>query len=161
MASVGVAYAAAAPLTGNRIHDNATGVVSTVAGNVNGLGFVGVSTPNQIFRNTTGVQPHRPDAEPARVQQHDGRHRLRHSRRHRYDDSPMSSKPTRPVSLSTARCNTTASSAARPDSLRSAIKSSITTFSTPVHDFTSRDRQECTCRSFPTRSTVRRPATSC
>src|SRR5262249_15184286 len=54
-ASVGVSYAAAADLSGNRIRDNATGVVSTVGG-ASGLGFVGVSAPNRIYRNTLGVQ---------------------------------------------------------------------------------------------------------
>jgi len=54
--SVGVAYSAAAPLNGNRIHDNTTGVISTVAGTTNGLGFVNVGLPNENFRNVTGVQ---------------------------------------------------------------------------------------------------------
>ncbi len=54
-ANVGVAYSAAATLSANRIHDNVTGVVSTVGGNVNGLGFVGMADPNDIYANTTGV----------------------------------------------------------------------------------------------------------
>lgn len=53
--AVGVAYQAAAALSGNRIADNATGVLSLVAGNVNGFGFVGTTLPNQIFHNATGV----------------------------------------------------------------------------------------------------------
>ena len=54
--SVGIKYAAAAALSANRIYANATGVVSTVAGDTNGLGFVGTTEPNQIFSNATGVQ---------------------------------------------------------------------------------------------------------
>ncbi|HMC09800.1 MAG TPA: NosD domain-containing protein, partial [Pirellulaceae bacterium] len=55
-AIVGVVYGAAADLSNNRIHNNQTGVVSTVAGAINGLGFVGSSAANQIFANATGVQ---------------------------------------------------------------------------------------------------------
>ena len=55
-ATTGVNYAAAAALSANRIYGNTTGVVSTVAGSVNGLGFVGTTLPNEISSNTTGVQ---------------------------------------------------------------------------------------------------------
>ena len=51
-----MSYAASAPLYGNWVHDNATGIVSTVAGTSAGLGFVGLAIPNQIYANTTGVQ---------------------------------------------------------------------------------------------------------
>jgi len=54
-AAVGVSYAAAATLSGNRIYDNTTGVVSTVAGEVDGFGFVGVAEANDIYDNDTGV----------------------------------------------------------------------------------------------------------
>ena len=54
-ATVGVAYAAAADLGSNRIHDNQTGIVATAAGN-GGLGFVGAAAPNQIYANAIGVQ---------------------------------------------------------------------------------------------------------
>ncbi|WP_457423984.1 right-handed parallel beta-helix repeat-containing protein [Roseateles sp. P5_E7] len=55
-ADVGVRYNAAAPLGGNRIHDNTTGIISTVAGTTNALGFVAGSTPNEIDGNKTGVE---------------------------------------------------------------------------------------------------------
>jgi uncharacterized repeat protein (TIGR01451 family) len=55
-AGVGVAYNAAIALSGNRIQNNATGVVSIVPDTTNGFGFVGVTQPNQIYANTTGVQ---------------------------------------------------------------------------------------------------------
>src|SRR5262249_44576949 len=54
--AVGLAYNAPATVSGNRIHHNMTGVTSSVAGDVNGLGFVGVGDPNEIIQNTTGVQ---------------------------------------------------------------------------------------------------------
>ncbi len=54
-ATTGVRYAAAAPLVGNRIYRNGTGVVSTVAGTLDGLGFALPGDPNEIFGNTTGV----------------------------------------------------------------------------------------------------------
>lgn len=53
--ATGVDYSAAAALGHNRIHHNVTGIRSTVAGDVNGLGFVGAGAPNEIFANTTGV----------------------------------------------------------------------------------------------------------
>ncbi|HEV3341825.1 MAG TPA: right-handed parallel beta-helix repeat-containing protein, partial [Pirellulales bacterium] len=55
-AQVGVAYAVATDLNANRIHDNVNGVVSSVADTAAGLGFVGVTSPNQIYANSTGVQ---------------------------------------------------------------------------------------------------------
>ncbi|MEX2171197.1 MAG: right-handed parallel beta-helix repeat-containing protein [Pirellulales bacterium] len=60
-AAVGVRYAAAAGLSGNRIHDNATGVASTVASQASGFGFVlppgfAEVEPNEIFANDVGVQ---------------------------------------------------------------------------------------------------------
>ena len=55
-ATVGVRYTAAAPLGGNRVHDNTTGIVSTVAGTTDALGFVAGSTPNEISANKTGVE---------------------------------------------------------------------------------------------------------
>ena len=55
-ATTGVNYATAAALSANRIYGNTTGVISTVAGSVNGLGFVGTTLPNEISSNTTGVQ---------------------------------------------------------------------------------------------------------
>lgn len=54
-ASIGVRYAAATDLSNNRIHDNQTGVVATVAGS-GGLGFVGSGVTNQIYANGIGVQ---------------------------------------------------------------------------------------------------------
>src|SRR6185436_19090083 len=50
----GVNYSAAASLSGNLIHDNTTGVVATVAGIVNGLGFVTPGVQNEIYSNVTG-----------------------------------------------------------------------------------------------------------
>ena len=55
-AVTGVSYQASAELSGNFIHDDATGVVSTVASTATGFGFVGSGLPNQIFDNTTGVK---------------------------------------------------------------------------------------------------------
>ena len=54
-AAVGVSYQAAAALADNRIHDDGTGVESTVLDPTNGFGFVGTTVPNQIFDNQTGV----------------------------------------------------------------------------------------------------------
>ncbi len=54
--TTGVSYQASAELSGNDIHDNVAGVVSTVASTATGFGFVGNGLPNQIFDNTTGVQ---------------------------------------------------------------------------------------------------------
>ena len=54
-AAVGISYQAAAPLGDNRIHDNVTGIESTVLDSSNGFGFVGTALPNQIFDNQTGV----------------------------------------------------------------------------------------------------------
>jgi parallel beta-helix repeat protein len=53
--ATGLVYGAAAALSANRSHDNTTGVHATVAGDVNGLGFVAGSTPNAIYFNATGV----------------------------------------------------------------------------------------------------------
>jgi hypothetical protein len=55
-ATTGVNYAARAPLVANRIHNNVTGLISTVAGDVDGLGFALVGVPNEIHANGTGVQ---------------------------------------------------------------------------------------------------------
>ena len=54
-AAVGVAYSTGQLLSGNRIHGNATGIVSTVADTTNGLGYFGVTRPNQIYKNSVGV----------------------------------------------------------------------------------------------------------
>lgn len=54
-AAVGINYQAATALGDNRIHDNVTGVESTVLDPSNGFGFVGSTGPNQIFDNQTGV----------------------------------------------------------------------------------------------------------
>jgi len=54
-AATGVAYNASAPLNANRIFKNTTGVTDSVNSSTGGLGFVGTSTPNNIFQNTTGV----------------------------------------------------------------------------------------------------------
>jgi len=54
-ATVGVRYDAAAPLNGNRIHGNATGIRSTVAGTTDALGFLAGSVPNEISGNAVGV----------------------------------------------------------------------------------------------------------
>ena len=51
-----MAYKARAELSNNRIYANLTGVTSTVADDINGLGFVGTTQPNQIYANATGVQ---------------------------------------------------------------------------------------------------------
>ncbi len=67
-AAVGVSYQAGGSLSGNRIHDNLIGVVSTVADPSTGLGFVTGAQPNQIFANTTGVELVNADhAGPARL----------------------------------------------------------------------------------------------
>ncbi len=60
-AAVGVRYAAAAALDANLIHHNATGVLASVSSTSTGFGFVQLpdaldARPNQIFRNTVGVQ---------------------------------------------------------------------------------------------------------
>ncbi len=52
---IGVRYGAAAELIANRIHDNTTGVLSTVSG-ASALGFVGAATPNEISGNGTGIE---------------------------------------------------------------------------------------------------------
>ena len=49
-------YNAAAPLNGNRIHDNTTGIRSTLAGTTDALGFLTGSKPNEISNNGTGVE---------------------------------------------------------------------------------------------------------
>src|SRR5207247_248472 len=41
--------------SGNRIYGNTTGISASVVGNVNGLGFVGTTLPNEIYGNATGV----------------------------------------------------------------------------------------------------------
>ncbi|MGK7961944.1 right-handed parallel beta-helix repeat-containing protein, partial [Crocosphaera sp.] len=53
--TVGIAYNAPAYLNHNRIYDNQTGVVVTVA-QQNGFGFVGEAARNEIFNNQIGVQ---------------------------------------------------------------------------------------------------------
>ncbi|MGK7942832.1 MAG: right-handed parallel beta-helix repeat-containing protein, partial [Crocosphaera sp.] len=53
--TVGIAYNAPAYLSNNRIYDNQTGVVVTVA-QENGLGFVDEAGRNEIFDNQIGVQ---------------------------------------------------------------------------------------------------------
>ena len=55
-AVTGVNYQASAVLSGNSIHDNATGIMSTVSSTSAALGFVGTAQPNQIFANAVGVQ---------------------------------------------------------------------------------------------------------
>ncbi|HEY8534988.1 MAG TPA: hypothetical protein VIL25_01010, partial [Vicinamibacterales bacterium] len=55
-AALGVRYGAAAPLNGNRIHDNTVGVRSTVGGTTDALGFLPGSAPNEISGNDTGVE---------------------------------------------------------------------------------------------------------
>ncbi|MEX2185792.1 MAG: right-handed parallel beta-helix repeat-containing protein [Pirellulales bacterium] len=55
-ATIGVQYDAPAALSRNRVHHNTTGVASTVAGTLEGLGFVAATQPNDIYANTTGVQ---------------------------------------------------------------------------------------------------------
>ena len=55
-APIGVAYNAAAELSGNLIHDNITGVTSIIGDATTGFGFVGTTLPNQIYANTIGVQ---------------------------------------------------------------------------------------------------------
>ncbi len=50
----GVLYAAAAPLSQNRIHDNVVGIRSTVSG-ASALGVVTGSAGNEIYQNSTGV----------------------------------------------------------------------------------------------------------
>jgi len=54
--ALGVRYAAAANLSANRIHDNVTGVRSTVSGTGDALGFVGTGAPNRIFDNQLGLE---------------------------------------------------------------------------------------------------------
>ncbi|MCC6629566.1 MAG: tandem-95 repeat protein, partial [Chloroflexi bacterium] len=49
-------YDAAAALSGNTIHTSAIGVRTTVAGTVDGLGFVAGSAANRIEGNATGIQ---------------------------------------------------------------------------------------------------------
>jgi Right handed beta helix region len=51
----GIVYAAAAALSGNRIHDNATGISASVTDPASVLGLVAGSGTNEIFRNTLGV----------------------------------------------------------------------------------------------------------
>ena len=55
-AAVGVNYSASAALSGNRIHDNTTGVRVTVGGTLDGFGFVADEQPNEIYANVTGVE---------------------------------------------------------------------------------------------------------
>ncbi|MGO9467264.1 MAG: beta strand repeat-containing protein, partial [Isosphaeraceae bacterium] len=54
-ANIGLAYNAAAAVGGNQIYDNATGVVATVIDPASAFGFVGASSPNQIYQNSIGV----------------------------------------------------------------------------------------------------------
>src|SRR5439155_5149559 len=53
---VGLAYNAAASISANFIHNNATGVVATVSDTQSGFGFVAASLPNAIYANSLGVQ---------------------------------------------------------------------------------------------------------
>jgi parallel beta-helix repeat protein len=53
--ALGVEYAAAAQLVGNRIHHNTTGVRVAASQVATGLGYVGARGANDIFANTTGV----------------------------------------------------------------------------------------------------------
>ncbi|MCP3988946.1 MAG: hypothetical protein GY724_07720, partial [Actinomycetia bacterium] len=55
-ADTGIAYRASAALSSNEIFDNTTGVVATVEGDVDGFGFVGITEPNAIHSNDTGVE---------------------------------------------------------------------------------------------------------
>ena len=55
-AAAGVNYAAAATLSGNRIHGNSTGVLASSNTRNEALGFVGAAEPNEIFDNATGVR---------------------------------------------------------------------------------------------------------
>ncbi len=55
-AVVGVNYAVAADLSGNRIRNNSTGITSSISGTTQALGFVSASSkPNEIYANGTGV----------------------------------------------------------------------------------------------------------
>jgi Ca2+-binding RTX toxin-like protein len=50
----GIIYAAVAPLSGNRIHDNQIGIVTSLASQATSLGFATGS--NDIFQNVLGIQ---------------------------------------------------------------------------------------------------------
>ena len=52
----GVVYGAVAPLSGNRIHNNQTGLVTALAAPNVALGFAAGTGSNDIFQNTLGVQ---------------------------------------------------------------------------------------------------------
>jgi Malectin domain/Right handed beta helix region/Periplasmic copper-binding protein (NosD) len=52
----GVVYAAVAPLAGNRIHNNPTGIATSLAAQNVALGFAAGTGSNDIFQNTLGVQ---------------------------------------------------------------------------------------------------------
>ncbi|HVT30147.1 MAG TPA: right-handed parallel beta-helix repeat-containing protein, partial [Lacipirellulaceae bacterium] len=58
-AAIGVIYAAAASLSGNRIHDNSDGVHADMVTTIDGFGFVapptGTLVPNEIYSNHVGV----------------------------------------------------------------------------------------------------------
>ncbi len=53
---LGVSYGAAAALSANSIFGNSTGVRSSVAAVQEAFGFVGVTEPNEIYQNQTGVE---------------------------------------------------------------------------------------------------------
>ncbi len=53
---VGVRYDAGAALTGNTVYGSAIGIRTTVAGMVDGLGFVAGSGSNTVDQNTTGIE---------------------------------------------------------------------------------------------------------
>jgi hypothetical protein len=55
-AAVGVVYGAPAALSGNRIHNNATGVTTAIADPGSALGFFPGSALNDIYQNTLGIQ---------------------------------------------------------------------------------------------------------
>ncbi len=55
-AAIGVEYGAAADLRDNRIWGNTTGIRTTVAGTLTGLGFASAAGTNQIYGNATGIQ---------------------------------------------------------------------------------------------------------
>ena len=52
----GVVYGAYAPLSGNRIHNNQTGIVTPISAQAAALGFAAGTGSNDIFQNVLGVQ---------------------------------------------------------------------------------------------------------
>ena len=55
-ASIGVVYGATVSLSGNRIHNNVTGLSTSIADPTAALGFFPGSGPNDIYQNTIGIQ---------------------------------------------------------------------------------------------------------